>query len=123
MNLWVANFQSSCNRNLKQTATVLLSGAIADEQLMLQQQGLCGDGADATGADQLREGDRQVDAEYEEFAHEANRTMITSVRRLRRTAAFPLAMNSPPTGGTALGWTLCAWGGGPDLAIAATMTS
>ena len=23
-------------------------------------------------------------------------------------------MNSPPTGGTALGWTLYAWGGGPD---------
>ena len=52
-----------------------LSGAIADEQLMLEQQGFCGDGAYATWAEQLREGDQQVNGEDEEFAHGANGTM------------------------------------------------
>jgi hypothetical protein len=35
-----------------------LSGAITDEQLVLQQQGLSGDGTYTTGADKLREGDQ-----------------------------------------------------------------
>ena len=46
-----------------------LSGAIADQQLMLEQQRFCGDGTYATRAEQLREGDQQVDGEDEEFAH------------------------------------------------------
>ena len=51
-----------------------LSGAIADEQLVLQQQRLCGDGADATWAEQLCDGDQQVGGEDEEVAHVANVT-------------------------------------------------
>jgi hypothetical protein len=35
-----------------------LPGAIADEQLVLEQQGLGGDGADATGAEERRKGDQ-----------------------------------------------------------------
>jgi hypothetical protein len=38
-----------------------LSGAIANEQLMLQQQRLCGNGTDATRAEQLRECHEKVD--------------------------------------------------------------
>ena len=51
-----------------------LSGAIADEQLVLQQQRLCGDGAYATRAEQLREGHEEVDREDDEVAHVANGT-------------------------------------------------
>ena len=35
-----------------------LPGAITDEQLVLEQQGLGGDGADTTGAKELRKGDQ-----------------------------------------------------------------
>ena len=50
-----------------------LSGAITDEQLMPEDQGLCSDGTCTTRADQLRDGDQQVDGEDKEFAHGANR--------------------------------------------------
>jgi hypothetical protein len=40
-----------------------LSGAIADQQLVLQHQGFCGDGTYTTWADQLRDGDQQVNGE------------------------------------------------------------
>jgi hypothetical protein len=52
-----------------------LSGAIADKQLVLQQQRLCGDGTDATWAEQPREANEEVDREDEEFAHVANATI------------------------------------------------
>jgi len=42
---------------------------------MLEQKRLCCDGAYTAWADQLREGDQQVDGEEDEFAHGANRTM------------------------------------------------
>src|SRR5438034_11819911 len=48
---------------------------------MLQQQGLCGDGADATRAEEFGESDQQVDGEDDEFAHGAHRTMTTSVHK------------------------------------------
>ena len=51
---------------------------------MLEQKRLCRDGAYTTWADQLREGDQQVDGEEEEFAPEANRTMTP---RARKTAS------------------------------------
>jgi hypothetical protein len=44
--------------------------------LVLQQQRLCGDGTDATWAEQLREGDEEVDRGDEEFAHVANATIL-----------------------------------------------
>jgi hypothetical protein len=62
-----------------------LPGAIIDEQLVLEQQGLGGDGADATGAKELRECDDQVDDEDEEVAHGANRIMAA---RARKTAPY-----------------------------------
>ena len=56
-------------------------GTIADQQLVLEHERLGGDGADAAGAKQLREGDHQVDGEDEEFAHAANRTMFVRARK------------------------------------------
>ena len=40
-----------------------LSGTIGDEQLLLEQQRLGGNGTGATRAEQFREGDEQVDRE------------------------------------------------------------
>jgi hypothetical protein len=61
-----------------------LPGAVADEQLVLKQQGLGGDGADATGAEELREGDQQVDGKDEDVSHRANRTMTAGARKTAR---------------------------------------
>lgn len=58
-----------------------MTGAIADEQLMLQQQRPRGNGAHATWADEFQNGDQQVDGENEEVAHGANRTMTTNARK------------------------------------------
>jgi hypothetical protein len=38
-----------------------LPGSISDQKLMFEQKRLCGDGACAAGAEQLRDGDQQVD--------------------------------------------------------------
>jgi hypothetical protein len=38
-----------------------LPGSIADQKLMFEQKSLCGDGACAARAEQLRDGDQQVD--------------------------------------------------------------
>ena len=62
-----------------------LPGAITDEQLVLQQQRLGGDGADATGAKELREGDQQVDDKDEDFSHRANRTTAAGARKTARS--------------------------------------
>jgi hypothetical protein len=61
-----------------------LPGAIADEQLVFEQQRLGGDGADAAGAKELREGDQQVDGKDEDFPHRANRTMTASACKAAR---------------------------------------
>jgi hypothetical protein len=58
-----------------------LSGAITDQDLMLEQQRFCRDGADATGTREFDEGDQQVDGEDEEFAHRTNRTKTASARK------------------------------------------
>ena len=63
-----------------------LPGAITDEQLVLEQQGLGGDGAVAAGAKELREGDQQVDGEDEDFTHRANRTKTASTCKTARRA-------------------------------------
>jgi hypothetical protein len=55
---------------------------------------LCGDGANAIWAEQLREGDKRVDGGYEEFAHGVNATRIVSTcetaphRRIPSCCAF-----------------------------------
>ena len=61
-----------------------LPGAITDEQLVLEQQGLGGDGADAAGAKELREGDQQVDGKDEDLSHRAKRTMTASACKTAR---------------------------------------
>ena len=48
---------------------------------MLEQKRLCGDCAYTTWAEQLREGDQQVDGEDQDFAHGANRSMTASARK------------------------------------------
>jgi hypothetical protein len=49
-----------------------LPGSIADQKLMFEQKGLCGDGAYTAWAEQRREGDEEVDSEDDEFAQGAN---------------------------------------------------
>ena len=61
-----------------------LPGAIADEQRVPEQQGLSGDGADATGAKALRKGDQQVDGKNEDVAHRANRTTTAGTCKTAR---------------------------------------
>lgn len=63
-----AEYEAISWREIRRT----LSGAIADEQLVLQEQRLGGDCADATWAKQLRKSDEKVDREDDEIAHIAN---------------------------------------------------
>ena len=65
---------------------------------MLEQQRFCGDGTDATWAEEFREGDQQVDGEDEEFAHGCNGTMPAVLRKTARKRGLALRFtNSPPT--------------------------
>ena len=66
-----------------------MAGAIADDQLMLQQQRLGSDGTNATWAKEFRERDQQVDGENEEVAHGANRNMTTGPRKTARHGRIP----------------------------------
>ena len=79
-----------------------LAGAITDEQLVLQQQRLGGDGADATWAEELREGDQQVDGKDEEVAHGANRTMTASAAQdcTARADSVTLRIRHPQVSGS-----------------------
>ena len=63
-----------------------LPGAITDEQLVLEQQGLGGDGADATGTKELRKGDQQVDGKDQDVTHRANRTISAGTCKTARRA-------------------------------------
>jgi hypothetical protein len=76
-----------------------LPAAITDEQLVLEQQGLGGDGADAPGAKELRKGDQQVDGKDEDLSHRANRTMTAgtcqSARRVRIASHYEFATHTP----------------------------
>ena len=63
-----------------------LPGAITDEQLVLEQQGLGGDGADATGAEELRKGDQQVDGKEDDLSHRASRTITAGTCKTARGA-------------------------------------
>jgi len=66
-----------------------LPGAITDEQLVLEQQGLGGDGAHSTGAKELRKGDQQVDGKDEDFTHRANRTIAAGTCKTARRVRIP----------------------------------
>src|ERR1700730_13438846 len=54
-----------------------MSGAIADQELMLEQQRLRSDTANAARAEEFREGDKQVGRQEEQIAHASN--IITPV--------------------------------------------
>ena len=75
-----------------------LPGAITDEQLVLEQQGLGGDGADATGAKELRKGDQQVDGKDGDFTHRANLPSLPVRARLHGACGLRHNGNSPLTG-------------------------
>jgi hypothetical protein len=60
--------------------------AIADKQLMLQQQRLRSDGAHATWADEFHKGDQQVDGENEDVAHGQTVPQPPTPARLRAQA-------------------------------------
>src|SRR6266851_3671737 len=76
-----------------------LSGAIADQELMLEQERLSGDPARAARAEEFREGNEQMDRQEEQIAHELK---IITPANLHKTApqrrSTPKFTNSPPTG-------------------------
>jgi len=76
-----------------------LSGAIADDKLLLEQQGFRGERADAARAKHFGQGDEQVDGQEEQIAHEMH---VITPAQLRKTAPQGLiglhSTNSPCTG-------------------------
>jgi putative transposase len=75
-----------------------MSGAIADQQLMLEQKGFRGEGADATRTQEFRQGDKQVHGENQQFAHDRTLRLPPLDARLPGTGGFGHTTNSPPTG-------------------------
>ena len=89
-----------CSSDLIERAEIgrALSGSIADQQLMLEKQGLCGDGACATWSKEFRESHDQVNGKDEQFAHGANATTIGLADKTARKARYERQfMNSPST--------------------------
>ena len=75
-----------------------LSGAIADDKLLLEQQGFRGDGADAAGAKEFRNGYEQVNRQEEHVAHELHVTTHANLRKTAPQGLFGLHFtNSPGT--------------------------
>jgi hypothetical protein len=65
---------------------------------MLEQQKFRGDGADATRVEAFREGDKQVDRQDGQIAHQSNVITPPNLRKTARKAPFGLEFtNSPPT--------------------------
>lgn len=56
---------------------------------MLEKKRLCGNNVYTTRAEQLREGDQQVDGEDEDFAHGAPATMIAGTRKIAPLSRLP----------------------------------
>src|ERR1700674_5817684 len=73
-----------------------LSGAIADQELMLEQERLSCDPAHAARAEGFREGNEQMDRQEEQIAHELKLSRRPICTRLRRFT--PKFTNSRPTG-------------------------
>ena len=66
---------------------------------MLEKQGLCSNGACATGSKEFRASDDQVNDEQEQFAHGANATTIGLAGKTARKARYERQfINSPSTG-------------------------
>ena len=70
-----------------------LSGAIADQELMLEQQRLRSDTADAIRAEEFREGDEQVDRQEEQIAHASNLITPVIARKIARQGMFEIKKN------------------------------
>ena len=65
---------------------------------MFEKQGLCSDGACATGSKEFRESDNQVNDEDEQFAHGAKATTIGLAGKTAQNARFARQfVNSPST--------------------------
>ena len=58
-----------------------LSGSIADDKLLLEQQGLRGDGAHAAGAEEFRKRDEKVNSQEEQIAHKVHVIMLANNRK------------------------------------------
>ena len=79
-----------------------LPESIADQHMMLEQQGLCSDGACPTGSKERRTSNDQVNDEDEQLAHGPNVTTIEHADKTARNGPCALNSkftNSPPTGG------------------------
>src|ERR1700687_1573878 len=75
-----------------------LSGPIADEQLMFEQQRLRSDTAHAARAEEFGEGDEQVDRQEEQIAHESHVITFANLRKTARSRRRALEFtNSPGT--------------------------
>ena len=88
-----------------------LARAIGDQQLVLEEQRLGGDGACTTSAHEFGDGDDKVNREDEEVAHGANASTASIESKTAQHA--PLALNSsitisPPTGGKVVSTGICA---------------
>jgi hypothetical protein len=70
------------------------SRAIADQELMLEQERLSHNSARAALAEKFREGNEQMDRQEEQIAHELKLSCRPIRTRLHRTPNFT---NSPPT--------------------------
>ena len=78
-----------------------MSGAIVDQELMLEQQRLRSDTANAARAEEFREGDKQVGRQEEQIAHASNIIKPVIARKTARHGLFGLDLrftNSPRTG-------------------------
>ena len=69
-----------------------LPESIADQHMMLEQQGLCSDGACPTGSKERRTSNDQVNDEDEQLAHGPNVTTIEHADKTARNG--PCALNS-----------------------------
>jgi hypothetical protein len=65
---------------------------------MFGEQRLRGEGADATGTEEFREGDKQVHGEDQQFAHDRTLPLPPPDARLLGTGGFRHTTNSHPTG-------------------------
>src|SRR5438132_169492 len=78
-----------------------LPGSMANQKLVFEQERLRGDGAYATGAEQLCAGDHQVNGEDEDFAHRANGTIpagaFKTARRRRIASHYEFAPHTVKT--------------------------
>jgi hypothetical protein len=76
-----------------------LSGAIADEQLMLEQQRLRSDTPHAARAEEFGEGDEQVDGQEEQIAHESHVITFANLRKTARSRRRALELTNSPGSG------------------------